>query len=474
MYRSSLRFIITIAAFSVAWPIRPAHAEEARGRLPDGRAFRTDGEGNQLVDYIAELEVQTEALERRIYGLEEELATKQRVIDRLGQGAVGNAALDGRLVERTLTGGSPPAPRLAPTENETAQSARASAPDFDARCRADIERLTAELNAAHEEKTALRTAADVTANEVAGLRSENISLRSAREAAIREVTAARAESTTLRDAATEARRNAPLANAAADMEKRLRTDGADRLAASTNEQAAPRPAPAPDCSAAVALARREAAEGEATVRAQLASLRDEQARAAEAARSHQDAAVSDTQTQIVKLESDLARAQDEIVALRASRDEIESKLAATTAALDRTTAATATTTQAAAVALPTESRSVAVVRQPVSREVARSRLAVVESLRGSMLSELNQVRGLVATRDARFAAAQGSENRQVRFSPSRLVSTNRRTLDDVASAIRAAQQVHELTALRTDLAEIRALAQGDIDLLRRTGRSSAG
>jgi hypothetical protein len=87
-----------------------------------------------------------------------------------------------------------------------------------------------------------------------------------------------------------------------------------------------------------------------------------------------------------------------------------------------------------------------------------------------MLGELQRVRSVVATRDARFAASEERADRQVRFAPSRLVSSNQRTLDDIAASIRAADQVHQLTALRTDLAEIRALAQGDIDLLRRTGR----
>ena len=58
--------------------------DEVRGRLPDGRAFRTDLEGNQLVDYIAELEVSIEGLNRRVHGLEDELTDKNNVIAKLG------------------------------------------------------------------------------------------------------------------------------------------------------------------------------------------------------------------------------------------------------------------------------------------------------------------------------------------------------------------------------------------------------
>ena len=50
-----------------------AVADDTRGRLPDGRAFRTDAQGLQLVDYTAELEVAIETLNRRIESLESEL-----------------------------------------------------------------------------------------------------------------------------------------------------------------------------------------------------------------------------------------------------------------------------------------------------------------------------------------------------------------------------------------------------------------
>ena len=41
--------------------------------MDNGVAYRTDGEGNQIVDYIAELEVTNDALKRRIVGLEDEM-----------------------------------------------------------------------------------------------------------------------------------------------------------------------------------------------------------------------------------------------------------------------------------------------------------------------------------------------------------------------------------------------------------------
>lgn len=47
-----------------------AFSDPRMGRLPDGRAYRVDGEGYQLVDHIAELEVTVDELNRQIDQLE--------------------------------------------------------------------------------------------------------------------------------------------------------------------------------------------------------------------------------------------------------------------------------------------------------------------------------------------------------------------------------------------------------------------
>lgn len=95
-------------------------AEEAlRGRLPDGRAFRTDSQGVQIVDYIAELELTIEALNRRIQGLESELNEKQGKLDRVARGG----SADSQLVERDLLGAdsaNQPAYRACPRCPQTA------------------------------------------------------------------------------------------------------------------------------------------------------------------------------------------------------------------------------------------------------------------------------------------------------------------------------------------------------------------
>jgi hypothetical protein len=62
-----------------------AENEPNRGRLPDGRAYRTDEQGTQLVDYIAELEVNVEQLSRQVQSLQDEVKEKQTRLERLEQ-----------------------------------------------------------------------------------------------------------------------------------------------------------------------------------------------------------------------------------------------------------------------------------------------------------------------------------------------------------------------------------------------------
>lgn len=61
------------------------HAEDKRGRLADGRAYRTDAEGNQLVDYIAELELNIDTLNNQVRALEGDIEAKASLIEKLQQ-----------------------------------------------------------------------------------------------------------------------------------------------------------------------------------------------------------------------------------------------------------------------------------------------------------------------------------------------------------------------------------------------------
>lgn len=73
---------------------------QERGRLNDGRAFRIDENGNQLVDYIAELELDVESLTRKVSGLQSELAQKESMIKQMEERGVSSA--HGDISEKTL------------------------------------------------------------------------------------------------------------------------------------------------------------------------------------------------------------------------------------------------------------------------------------------------------------------------------------------------------------------------------------
>lgn len=75
-----------------------AEDEPLRGRLPDGRAYRTDAQGVRIIDYIAELELSVEDLSRQIQDLESEL---ERRGGRRSQGADVEKK-DGALVEKDI------------------------------------------------------------------------------------------------------------------------------------------------------------------------------------------------------------------------------------------------------------------------------------------------------------------------------------------------------------------------------------
>jgi len=377
--------------------------ESPRGRLADGRAYRTDENGTQLVDYIAELEVNAEAMNRRIVGLEDELTEKQRIIERLNRGETGAAAMRGELRERHLTG----------------------EPSIDA---------TREAQGALERTKAENLRLE---NELRELRALNVQRGS-------DESAGRAEIERLRTAL--------------DTERRLRDQDQATYAAVSRECAAIRTAPKPTCDAAVALAvqqtTREGSARESALHDQLAAARSEEATLR-----------SRSQARTAELEATVAELNIELGKVRASLVGAQTDLAGARSAL--AVAARPIVTPAE----PIHVSSIAAAPRPVQRDYAsRSRIAVVDSLRGSMSSELNKVRSLTVTRDDLFRRSAGQGDQRIQFKPSPLLSTNRRTLDDIATGIRSAEQVHELTALRTDLAEIRALVQADIDLLRRTGR----
>ncbi len=142
---SAISFFLRLAVITLALSagnIASGWAEDSeadRGRLPDGRAFRTDAEGNQLVDYLAELELSVETLERQVGALQTELEQKQQIIDRAGI----KSAQGSSITERTLVGKeSAPAAAVVP-----AVSAETCAPYVQS-CSGDLRTVSQQLEEA--------------------------------------------------------------------------------------------------------------------------------------------------------------------------------------------------------------------------------------------------------------------------------------------------------------------------------------
>lgn len=97
-----MKNFLSVLALVFILNLKLAHSEDpAKGRLADGRAYRTDTQGNQLVDYIAELEMQIDGLNKRIAGLETELDSKD---SQLAQVKSKSDTSLGEIKERDLGG----------------------------------------------------------------------------------------------------------------------------------------------------------------------------------------------------------------------------------------------------------------------------------------------------------------------------------------------------------------------------------
>lgn len=110
------RFFIAILILVSCGTFAFAAGPSKNGRLADGRAFRTDAQGNQLVDYIAELELSVDALNRRVQGLEYELQQKQAELQRVAAGGTSTQQVN----ERDLIGLEKPA-QENPIQEKSAQ-----------------------------------------------------------------------------------------------------------------------------------------------------------------------------------------------------------------------------------------------------------------------------------------------------------------------------------------------------------------
>lgn len=107
-----LIFPVAVVFSGHALLLSSAHAENKKppyGRLKDGRAYRVDQGGYQLIDQMAELEVTVDDLKKQITALENETALKQQRIDDLI--ASGKTPREKKLKETDIAVTAPPRTR---------------------------------------------------------------------------------------------------------------------------------------------------------------------------------------------------------------------------------------------------------------------------------------------------------------------------------------------------------------------------
>jgi hypothetical protein len=82
-YSTILICLVLSVTQAQAEPYSSSSASKTIGRGADGSAYRIDRAGNEIVDHLAELELQNADLENQVRGLEEDLRYKESLINQL-------------------------------------------------------------------------------------------------------------------------------------------------------------------------------------------------------------------------------------------------------------------------------------------------------------------------------------------------------------------------------------------------------
>ena len=405
-FLSGLSIVIVVMAMTIS-----VRAEEPpTGRLPDGRAYRTDDQGNQLIDYIAELEVSNQSLEERLRGLEGELKEKTIQLQQLRESGSPQRGLresdlmkakNTETTSKVVAAESPCTPQSTP--QSTAQATPQCARDLTALRRTlEDERRQSEQSIADYDATIkeLRTRLAAPQCPKADC-SEAIAPVNARVEALSQELA-----TTLASRDQERERAVKQIN---DLESELQSTRG-------------------------ALVRANAKIAEFAERASPGL--EEASLNAKPAQPHTESLPR------------VAPAEEPGIRASLSREEIPGVVRA--------------------VRRPGESRSIEppVLSLSPATQLSSARERAVQSLRGGLLSELNQVRGMVEKRDRRFDQFKRTP-RAIAFKPARAVSSKGRGVKEIGEAAKSARAVYELTQLRREMIEIRTLMTDDLALMER-------
>jgi hypothetical protein len=471
--------VLSLLCFSSIGLAEDLVEEPARGRLADGRAFRTDAEGNQLVDYIAELELSVEQLNRKVYGLEFELGEKQAQVERLT--AAGARAQP--LAERDLLKGNELRPAKvvsgasgftspAPTERAELVVATAQEPDRD--CAPEVAAMQQQLEKVRFDLDVAQRVGAKNKEEVLVLNRQIDERQRGFEATVLKVK-------------QESRQSCP--DFSADV-RRLSDELRKAQTAQQDQQKLLFSAQANEAAQLklVSELRSKLVESEQRVQmnARLVTDLQDRVRERESAMLARTAEVSERSKEIEALRQDLLASKLEktkIVTVGSTTAAssvalpVQPKIPAievAAAALDKVEQTANPVVPAANTpsAQPKPKFVAAPLQQaPERASFSAAKMRAVESLRGSMNSEMLRLRDMVGQRDALFQNYNKTGQR-VTFKPSALVSSRNYSMAWISDRIKASATVHELSSLSKDIREIRARVQSDIELIKRMQRNA--
>jgi hypothetical protein len=439
--------------------------DPARGRLADGRAFRTDAEGNQLVDYIAELELSVEQLNRRVNGLEFELSEKQAQVERLSKSGAKEVALQEKDLMKSPSTKSPQfAPQnkgtnAAPTDRAELVMAMAQEPDRD--CSAEVSGAQQQLEKVRFDLDVAQRVGNKYRDEAAELRKKLENEQQTLQGRIAQI---RSESKlTCPDRSIEI---SQLQNELKERERALREQQKQLVTAQAGEASQLRQ---------VLDFQTKLKESESRVQMNARLVSDLQNRVQE-----RDSLVQVRLQELEKRNSQLQATQQDLEAMKLKTAKAEALLAN-----ERTTKSAAIEPQLPALKLANKAEPPRVVEAaPVQLEVkpklavlepkkpdqkasfSAAKMRAVDSLRGTLQGDLLRLRDMVRNRDNLFQN-YNQAGQKVTFKPSALVSSRNNSLSWITERIKSSTTVHELSSLSADIRDIKARVQGDIELIKR-------
>lgn len=410
--RASAFFVASFLLLS-SGSLRAEDTDAARGRLPDGRAFRTDAQGNQLVDYIAELELSVEQLNRRVHGLEFEVEERQKQIERMSKRGAG----DDSIAERDLLNS-----RAASAVNSREASFSVPAEAFP------------EANS-----------------------------ESQQAACVQQVAATQ-------QLLEKARFDLEVSRRVQEKSRAEYEDNVDRLRAQYSNLKCPRA----DCSTEVSKVSAEADKARQELNQTKLSY-DAERQAQQKRINDYEASLTQLRNDLVTRDARLRDLELKLAAATVKQAPSQTLLSASVErSMEKPVLAPVEVVKAPEQHEAARASTPPMFRgsgpdQRASLSTAKSR--AVDSLRGSMTGDIRRLRDLIQTRDSLFQGFNQT-GKAYTFKPSPLISSRGYTLSWVTERVRGATSVYELAALAKDLREIRSKVQEDIDLIKRTKRSA--